>query len=238
MKPDSVVCTVYKGSKYLYLDNCSPEKSRAYVLDLCFRSSLNWLVPVRFKMFSNSARDTHLSKKKESPPLQTAGEDAVYTGQVSWRIGTVHFPRCRAGKHWSEQSRRLRAGQTGGPGSYTGTPTVSSSCSRGRPRWENSLWMLTKIDISIERTGRDVSTPPFCVQCECSIVFKKLVIYLCTAGHHIFEVIQHIFLQDEAFDIGEEMADVITRQNPKPIKLKFEKVCIVRQVGTRYRYIR
>ena len=30
--------------------------------------------------------------------------------------------------------------------------------------------------------------------------------------------------KDEAFDIGEEMARVITQQNPKPMKLKFEKV--------------
>ncbi len=30
--------------------------------------------------------------------------------------------------------------------------------------------------------------------------------------------------KEEAFDIGQEMADVITRQHPKPIKLKFEKV--------------
>jgi hypothetical protein len=30
--------------------------------------------------------------------------------------------------------------------------------------------------------------------------------------------------KDEAFDIGEEMAEVITKQNPKPMKLKFEKV--------------
>jgi hypothetical protein len=30
--------------------------------------------------------------------------------------------------------------------------------------------------------------------------------------------------KDEAFDIGEEIAEVITKQNPKPMKLKFEKV--------------
>ena len=30
--------------------------------------------------------------------------------------------------------------------------------------------------------------------------------------------------KDEAFRIGNEMADVITQQNPRPIKLKFEKV--------------
>ena len=30
--------------------------------------------------------------------------------------------------------------------------------------------------------------------------------------------------RDEAFDIGEDIADTITRMNPRPIKLKFEKV--------------
>jgi len=30
--------------------------------------------------------------------------------------------------------------------------------------------------------------------------------------------------RDEAFDIGEDIAETITRLNPKPIKLKFEKV--------------
>ena len=30
--------------------------------------------------------------------------------------------------------------------------------------------------------------------------------------------------KDEAFKIGDEIADTITRMNPKPIKLKFEKV--------------
>jgi DNA polymerase zeta len=31
--------------------------------------------------------------------------------------------------------------------------------------------------------------------------------------------------KDEAFDIGEDIAATITRMNPAPIKLKFEKVC-------------
>lgn len=34
--------------------------------------------------------------------------------------------------------------------------------------------------------------------------------------------------KDEAFRIGNEMADVITQQNPRPIKLKFEKVRLSR----------
>lgn len=32
--------------------------------------------------------------------------------------------------------------------------------------------------------------------------------------------------KDEAFKIGDEIADTITRMNPKPIKLKFEKVSL------------
>lgn len=31
--------------------------------------------------------------------------------------------------------------------------------------------------------------------------------------------------REEAFDIGNEIADTITQMNPRPIKLKFEKVC-------------
>ncbi|GAA5838346.1 hypothetical protein JCM9279_003213 [Rhodotorula babjevae] len=49
--------------------------------------------------------------------------------------------------------------------------------------------------------------------------------------------------KDEAFRIGNEMADVITQQNPQPIKLKFEKVylpCVLvakkRYVGFKYEY--
>ncbi|GAA5909183.1 hypothetical protein JCM8208_003404 [Rhodotorula glutinis] len=49
--------------------------------------------------------------------------------------------------------------------------------------------------------------------------------------------------KDEAFRIGNEMADVITQQNPRPIKLKFEKVylpCVLvakkRYVGFKYEY--
>ena len=30
--------------------------------------------------------------------------------------------------------------------------------------------------------------------------------------------------KDEAFEIGAEIADVVTAANPKPVKLKFEKV--------------
>lgn len=31
--------------------------------------------------------------------------------------------------------------------------------------------------------------------------------------------------KEEAFVIGNEIADTITSMNPKPVKLKFEKVC-------------
>lgn len=31
--------------------------------------------------------------------------------------------------------------------------------------------------------------------------------------------------KDQAFRIGNEIADAVTAQNPKPVKLKFEKVC-------------
>ncbi|GAA6052660.1 hypothetical protein JCM3770_003916 [Rhodotorula araucariae] len=50
--------------------------------------------------------------------------------------------------------------------------------------------------------------------------------------------------KDEAFRIGHEMADVITSQNPRPIKLKFEKVylpCVLvakkRYVGFKYDFL-
>ena len=33
--------------------------------------------------------------------------------------------------------------------------------------------------------------------------------------------------REEAFDIGEDIAETITRMNPRPIKLKFEKVFLV-----------
>ncbi|BGP59076.1 hypothetical protein NBRC10512_007351 [Rhodotorula toruloides] len=49
--------------------------------------------------------------------------------------------------------------------------------------------------------------------------------------------------KDEAFRIGNEIADVVTSQNPRPIKLKFEKVylpCVLlakkRYVGFKYEY--
>ena len=32
--------------------------------------------------------------------------------------------------------------------------------------------------------------------------------------------------KDEAFRIGREICDRVTADNPKPIKLKFEKVCV------------
>ena len=41
----------------------------------------------------------------------------------------------------------------------------------------------------------------------------------------------------EAFDIGEEMAKVITKQNPKPMKLKFEKVYLPCLLQTKKRYV-
>lgn len=31
--------------------------------------------------------------------------------------------------------------------------------------------------------------------------------------------------KDEAFRIGNEIADAVTAVNPRPVKLKFEKVC-------------
>ena len=37
-------------------------------------------------------------------------------------------------------------------------------------------------------------------------------------------IILILFFKDEAFDIGEDIAKVITEMNPKPMKLKFEKV--------------
>ena len=43
--------------------------------------------------------------------------------------------------------------------------------------------------------------------------------------------------REEAFDIGDEMAKVVTQENPKPVKLKFEKVyhpCILQ---TKKRYV-
>jgi len=41
----------------------------------------------------------------------------------------------------------------------------------------------------------------------------------------------------EAFDIGEEMARVVTMQNPKPMKLKFEKVYLPCLLQTKKRYV-
>ena len=31
--------------------------------------------------------------------------------------------------------------------------------------------------------------------------------------------------KDQAFKIGNDIADTVTAMNPKPVKLKFEKVC-------------
>ena len=42
--------------------------------------------------------------------------------------------------------------------------------------------------------------------------------------------------KDEAFDIGEEMAKVVTAENPKPMKLKFEKVYLPCLLQTKKRY--
>ena len=43
--------------------------------------------------------------------------------------------------------------------------------------------------------------------------------------------------KNEAFDIGEEMAKAVTQQNPKPVKLKFEKVYYPCILQTKKRYV-
>ena len=43
--------------------------------------------------------------------------------------------------------------------------------------------------------------------------------------------------KDEAFDIGEEMAKAVTQDNPKPVKLKFEKVYLPCILQTKKRYV-
>ena len=43
--------------------------------------------------------------------------------------------------------------------------------------------------------------------------------------------------KEQAFDIGEEIAKVITRSNPKPVKLKFEKVYLPCILQTKKRYV-
>ncbi|KAI9825156.1 MAG: DNA polymerase zeta [Phylliscum demangeonii] len=43
--------------------------------------------------------------------------------------------------------------------------------------------------------------------------------------------------KDEAFDIGEEIAESITRMNPKPMKLKFEKVYLPSVLLAKKRYV-
>lgn len=32
--------------------------------------------------------------------------------------------------------------------------------------------------------------------------------------------------KEQAFDIGKDIVDTVTAMNPKPVKLKFEKVCL------------
>jgi hypothetical protein len=48
--------------------------------------------------------------------------------------------------------------------------------------------------------------------------------FSCVLFIQYFNIFLSFIFKDEAFDIGEEIAEVITKQNPKPMKLKFEKV--------------
>ena len=43
--------------------------------------------------------------------------------------------------------------------------------------------------------------------------------------------------KEDAFRIGEEMATAVTRDNPKPVKLKFEKVYLPCILQTKKRYV-
>ncbi|KAF2356332.1 DNA-directed DNA polymerase family B multifunctional domain, partial [Trinorchestia longiramus] len=43
--------------------------------------------------------------------------------------------------------------------------------------------------------------------------------------------------KDQAFDIGQEIADTVTNMNPKPVKLKFEKVYLPCILQTKKRYV-
>ena len=43
--------------------------------------------------------------------------------------------------------------------------------------------------------------------------------------------------KNEAFDIGEQMAKTVTQENPKPVKLKFEKVYYPCILQTKKRYV-
>ena len=43
--------------------------------------------------------------------------------------------------------------------------------------------------------------------------------------------------KSQAFDIGEEMAKAVTQDNPKPVKLKFEKVYLPCILQTKKRYV-
>lgn len=86
---------------------------------------------------------------------------------------------------------------------------------------------------SIVQTGRETLEK---VACESPILmFKAIEVIHATSKWGGAEVVYgdtdslfvylHGRSRDEAFDIGEDIADTITRINPQPIKLKFEKVC-------------
>ena len=53
------------------------------------------------------------------------------------------------------------------------------------------------------------------------------VLYMC---HSNFECSMFIQVRgvtkERAFEIGKEIVDTVTQANPKPVKLKFEKVCL------------
>jgi DNA polymerase zeta len=86
---------------------------------------------------------------------------------------------------------------------------------------------------SIVQTGRETLEK---VACELSILMLKAIEVIHATSKWGAEVVYgdtdslfvylHGRSKDEAFDIGEDIADTITRMNPQPIKLKFEKVCI------------
>ena len=37
--------------------------------------------------------------------------------------------------------------------------------------------------------------------------------------------------KEEAFSIGKDIVDTVTAMNPKPVKLKFEKVCLMQRLS-------
>ena len=37
--------------------------------------------------------------------------------------------------------------------------------------------------------------------------------------------------KEEAFSIGKDIVDTVTAMNPKPVKLKFEKVCLMKKLS-------